>query len=366
MRAAILLLAFGATIAHAQESETRAGGAREGEAREALPSEGGREGPPLIDPDVPTVGASLDHNEAYVGDRLALTITAIARAGINVSLPQKLDLGKLELLERDDAEAKGRDLGDGKRAYRFLLYVAAYDVGPTEVPPVTVSYLSARGEVRSVTTSPLSLSIKALVDGEQTPDPQPARPPRFGLIEDRRVILGVAVAGGVVVLLLAILIARRLWRRRKRRISMVSGPLVPTRPAGEVAIERLQQIRARGLFERDGYRPFAFDTAEVVRAYLGARYGFDSLELTSTELLDELRRAAPHLAESGSEVVRFLERTDLIKFAKTGATPAEAIDLLDSAQAIVLSTAPRLEVAAEMLAGPVRPPSPSSSARGGD
>jgi hypothetical protein len=319
------------------------------------------------DPDAPTAGASLDRTEAYVGDRLALTITAIARGGIAVTLSQKLELGKLELLERDDSEAAGRDLGDGRRAFRFLLYVADYDVGPAEVPAIALSYLTARGEVRSVSTAPLPITIRALVDeSAATPEPQPAHGPRAGLIEDRRVLLGAQIAAGLVALVLLMLIGRRLLRARRRKAAVVVGPEAPRRPAGEVAIERLSEIRARGGFAREGYRPFAFETAEVLRAYLGARYGFDSLELTSTELLDALKRAAPHLCESNSEVVRFLERTDLIKFAKTGASDAEAIELLDAAQAIVLSTAPALEVAAEMLSGPVRPPEASASARGPD
>ena len=318
------------------------------------------------DPDAPTVGASLDHSEAYVGDRLALTITATARAGIAVSLPQKLELGKLELLERDDSEAQGRDIGDGRRSFRFLLYVAAYEIGPTEVPPITLNYLGTRGDVRTVSTSPVSLDIRPLVDDNAaSPEPQPARMPRSALIEDRRLTRAAMALGGVLALgLLSFLIMRALRRRRRRITQEFGGPVVPARPPGEIAIERLTAIRARGEFARDGYRPFAFETAEVLRAYLGARYGFDSLELTSTELLAELQRAAPHLAEPSGEVARFLDRTDLIKFAKTGADQGEALSLLDAAQAIVLSTAPKLEVAAEMLSGPVRPPSASASARG--
>jgi len=311
------------------------------------------------DPDAPTVGASLDKSEAYVGDRLALTITAIARAGIAVTLSQKLELGKLELLERDDAEANGRDLGDGRRSFRFLLYVAVYEVGPTEVPPISLGYLTTRGEVRSVATAPLPLSIRALVDEQaDAPEPQPARSPREGMVEDRRVMRAAYIVAGTIAFVLVFLLVRRMIRTRKRAVAAVSGPVIPTRPPGEVAIERLTEIRARGDFGRDGARPFAFETAEVVRAYLGARYGFDSLELTTTELLGELLRAAPHLADPRSEVGRFLERTDLVKFAKTGASDAEAVALLDAAQAIVLSTAPRLEVAEEMLSGPVRPPRP--------
>ena len=43
------------------------------------------------DPDAPTVGVSIDKTEAHVGDRLTLTVSAVAKAGIAVMLPAKLD-----------------------------------------------------------------------------------------------------------------------------------------------------------------------------------------------------------------------------------------------------------------------------------
>lgn len=347
MKALTLVLSLLASVAYAQDAAPAVDMATAPDL--ALPP----------DPDAPTVGASLDKAEAYVGDKLALTITAIARAGIAVNLPQKLELGKLELLERDDGEAQGRDLGDGRRSFRFVLHVAAYEVGPTEVPPLPLTYLSPRGDVRTVSTDPVSLTIRALVDESQTKlEPQPERGPRTAMIEDRRVVRAIWVTIGLLALGALAFLVRRLVRRVRRTEAELAGPVVPSRPPGEVAIERLSAIRARGDFARDGYRPFAFEIAEIVRAYLGARYGFDSLELTSTELLAELERFAPHLVAAGSEVVRFLEDTDLMKFANAGSSDGTALLLLDSAQRIVLATAPKLESAEEMLSGPVRPPMP--------
>ena len=44
-------------------------------------------------------------------------------------LPAKLDTGKLEILDRNDGDKSGRDLGDGRRSHRFVLGVAAYETG---------------------------------------------------------------------------------------------------------------------------------------------------------------------------------------------------------------------------------------------
>jgi hypothetical protein len=309
------------------------------------------------DPDAPTVGASIDRAEGNVGDRLTLTVSAVAKAGIPITLPGKLDLGKLEILDRDDGDRGGRDLGDGRRSHRFVLGVAAYEPGAHEVPPIELSYLSPRGEVRAVRTGPLSVTIRALVtDDVLKPEAQPIRAPRPALIEDKRILSALKYAGGFVALLVLALILRRVFRRRRHAEAQAVGPSAPRRPPDEVAMERLAQLRAAGQFSVDNYRPVYFAVAEVVRAYLGARYGFDSLELTTTELLGQLQLKAPHLCEPGNEVESFLIETDLVKFAKTGSTDAAVLKTLDTAQAIVLSTARPLEQAAAALSGQVRPP----------
>jgi hypothetical protein len=318
------------------------------------------------DPDAPTVGASLDKIEVLVGDRVNLTLSAVARAGIAVTLPAKLGLGKLELLERAPSDKLGRDLGDGRSSHKFVLGVAAYETGELEVPSIALEYLNPRGEVRTVATAPITLRVKALVAGEANPEIQPPRPPRAALVEDKRVMKLVRYAavgvGGVVLFGLVALLLRRAFRRPH---SLADVALIPRRPPEEVAMEKLRALRAAGKFSVDGYRPFYFAVAEIVRAYLGGRYNFDSLELTSTELLAELASRAPHLASESGEVARFLADSDLVKFARTGSSDEAAFKSLDAAQAIILSTAAPLEETVAAISGPVRLPKPDDRQGGG-
>ena len=319
--------------------------------------------------EVPTVGVSIDKTEAHVGDRLMLTVSAVAKAGIAVMLPAKLDLGKLEILDRDDGDKAGRDLGDGRRSHRFVLGVAAYETGEIDVPPVEVTYLLPSGQVRSVQTEPLTVNVRPLVSPDEAqPEPQPDRPPRSAWVEDQRVVRalkwGGIGLGGAIVLLTAALFIRRAWRRRAPKAAAAALANVPRRPPDAVAIEKLTALRQKGSFGVDGYRPFYFALTEIVREYLGARYGFDALEMTTTEVLDELARRAAHLVADGAEVPRFFGDCDLVKFAKAGSTDAAALAALDAAQAIVLSTAAPLEEVAQAISGPVRLPRDPSGPSG--
>jgi hypothetical protein len=318
--------------------------------------DGGAAAAPLgPDADAPTVGASLDRTEAFIGDRLTLTVSATARGGVAVTLPQKIDLGKLELLDRDDSGGGqgARELDDGRRSHRFVLGVAAYEVGELEVPAIELTYINPRGEVRTVRTEPIALNVRGLVGSdEKDPALQPMRPARSALVEDRRMMAaarwGAVGLGALIVLgVLVSLLRRALRRARGATPAEAELPTVPRRPPDEIAIEKLRALRAAGNFSLDGYRPFAFAVAEAVREYLGARYGFESLELTTTELLEALSTRAAHLVAGETDLVRFLRDTDLIKFAKLGSTDAEALRLLDAAEAIVLSTGAQLEAAVQ-------------------
>lgn len=305
----------------------------------AGPAAGGGGAAAAADPDAPTVGASLDRTEAHLGDRLTLTVSAVAKAGVAITLPQKLDLGSLEVLDRSNADQGGRDLGDGRRSHRFVLGVAAYDVGELSVPAIELSYINPRGEVRSARTEPIPLRILGVVPTEESqPQAQPARPPRSALVEDKRVIQALRVAGLALAGALAVFIAYRLLRRALKRLRPAIAAPIPRRPPEEVALEKLRALGAAGDYAADGFRPFYFALSEIVREYLGARYGFDSLELTTTELMEALDRHASRPAAPLRDIEQLLASCDLVKFAKAGSTQAEASAALGSAEALVLAT----------------------------
>ena len=224
------------------------------------------------DPSAPTVGASLDRTDAHVGDRLTLTVSAIAKAAVAGTVHlATTDLGKFEIL---DQSASDRDLGDGKTSRRFVLQIAAYDLGDLEIPPISIDYASASGGTRTLTTGAIPVHIQKIID-EDKPQLQPLRSLREILVEDKRPLEALIGGALALLLLIAVLIARAVMRRRRMR-PMVAAPAV-VRPPDDVALEKLRQLRARGRYADDAFRPFHFSVAEIVRGYVGARFGFDSL-----------------------------------------------------------------------------------------
>lgn len=287
--------------------------------------------PETPDPDAPTVTARVDRAEAHVGDPIHLEVVAIAKSSVPVNLPSTLQLGAFSLLDRKDSE---QALGDGRMRRVYALTVATYAPGQTAIPPVEVTYLGPRGDVRTARTAPVPVKIASLIANEPEPALKDAAPPVTVMVQN----LWPAYAAGALVAaalgaLVTFLIVRRLRARRGAR----PGP--PPRPAHEVALERLDRLGAYGFLENADNRPFYFAVSEVIREYLGARYGFDSLELTTDELMSELRRHAGRELVL-SEVEGWLAGCDLVKFAKISPSAGEARGALESAIRIVIASRP--------------------------
>jgi hypothetical protein len=287
--------------------------------------------------DAPTVTARVDKAEARVGDALHLSITAVSPITTPVILPENLELSPFTELERRLEE---KDLGDGKMRREFVLTVAAYQPGALEIPAVEVTYFGKGGEVLSARTLPTPVTVVSLIANE----PEPQLKENAGPVPViQRDYLYAYIAGGLAAAGLGAALA--LFIRRRLRARAAHRPAPPPRPAHEVALERLDRLGAQ-LASCDDLRPFTFELSEIIREYLGARFAFDSLELTTEELVPRLRERVLIQEMRGfvlGEVEGWLAGCDLVKFAKVAPSMAEARGALETGIRIVESSRPRPE-----------------------
>ena len=106
-----------------------------------------------------------------------------------------------------------------------------------------------------------------------------------------------------------------------------------------MALEKLDALREDGMPDGGAKKGWYIELSEIMREYVGGRYGFDGLESTTEEIIVEMRgRKTAGLTQA--ELFRFLNECDLVKFAKY--SPSEADDELaiDEAYRIVEVTTP--------------------------
>ncbi len=112
------------------------------------------------------------------------------------------------------------------------------------------------------------------------------------------------------------------------------------RPARQQSpsVQALSELaRLRGQIETSDPYPFSIAVSDVLRVYLRDARGLSATTQTSREFLDAVRLRRVFNEDEAMALSGFLEKADLIKFARMQAEPADCSALLDQAERLVRS-----------------------------
>lgn len=141
-----------------------------------------------------------------------------------------------------------------------------------------------------------------------------------------------------------------LWRWYQKNRKPEEEPIDPEllRPADEVALEKLDEIKAQKIWKDGKVKEYQTELTDVVREYISRRFDVQSTEKTSDETLRELK---PILVTKGegleanvdgkelfTKLSKMLQLADLVKFAKWHTTPDENEMALTTAYEFVQET----------------------------
>jgi hypothetical protein len=128
----------------------------------------------------------------------------------------------------------------------------------------------------------------------------------------------------VIVFVALSLLGLMAWLFAKHR----KPPLPPKLPR-EIALEELDRIG--GEIERMSPYQFSIRVSDILRKYVTQQYGLPATRQTSIEFLTALAKTSPFSADEKSLLEDFLNRCDLIKFARYEATTSDSELLLGEA-----------------------------------
>jgi len=135
-----------------------------------------------------------------------------------------------------------------------------------------------------------------------------------------------------VVALAAILFELWKWWQKRRLIVAATPPI----PAHVRAKQKLEE--ALSLISQP--KPFCIAVSDTVRGYLEERFQFRAPERTTEEFLHELRGTDLLLPDQKESLGEFLQRCDLVKFAKYEPGEPELRGMHGSAVRLVEETEP--------------------------
>ena len=277
------------------------------------------------------VSASIDSTMLMIGDQTDMHLTVTHEAGEQVQWPvfgESLQDG-VEIVDRSAIDTT--TLPDGRLQIHQDLKLTSFKDSLFAINPIAV----VSGE-DTFLTAPMALNVIQPFEVDTTlaitdiKDIERAPIYWWGII---RWILIVVLSCGLIWL------GFRLWRKydtyRKREKEEPVDPEL-LRPADEVALEKLDEIKAAKIWKDGKVKEYQTELTDVVREYISRRFGVQSTEKTS----DETLRAMKPLIEKDlfERLKGMLQLADLVKFAKWHTTPDENESALTTAYDFVQST----------------------------
>ena len=211
-----------------------------------------------------------------------------------------------------------------------LYHLVAWDIGtqPLRFPDVRVSF---QGQERTIPLGGAEVFVKSVLPADTSLRiPKPARPlivlPVFNWL------LWAAILAAAI----ALVLLWWAWRRYRNRPKPPIDPYVR-------AQHEFARIEARKLLDKGETEEYVAAMADIAREYLAARVPGVRRSNTTTELLQAMRPRDGVEAE----LPELLERADLVKFARAGATRDEAAKTGSLARQIVDHVEARLNPESE-------------------
>lgn len=299
-----------------------------------------------------SVNATAYPDKLRLGEEFVLTVTLRDAKDVRYELPSDLSLGKEFDVVRTSASRAEKD---GELETRFEIRALLFDLGERTLADLTLRASAPGGERRLVVPLPKvtgagDLQADSREEMHDIMPPVPVRVPRYTALY---------VAAGVLSAALLGLFLARWIRSRPRRVREAPAP--PPVPAHVRALKALEDLQREDLPGQSRQKEFYFRVSEILRDYLGERFGVAALDMTTEELLAALSRVpTPGLDFPRFEA--FCREGDLVRFARAQATATTCKASVEEAFAFVRATVPPEPLSRETRATSAAPVAPSKGA----
>ncbi len=292
--------------------------------------------------------AKLDTNSIMIGDQVGLELGIKLPSGFTTLWPAISDTitENIELISRSGIDTI---IDEDQMILSQQLTITSFDSGYFEMP--SFSFLFGK-EGDSLTFSSESQNLFLQVYTPEVDTSQAFKVIKAPYSEPYTFMeIFPWVLGGLIIIAL---IAFGIWfiiRRKKNKPVFASKPK-PLRPPQEVALEKLETLRLEKVWQRGNLKKYHSQLTDIVREYLDRRFNFDAPEMTSGEIINELRNHKVN-DEVMTKISSSFQLSDLVKFAKSQPTALEndlslshCVDFINET-AIVFETETKEEVGQE-------------------
>ena len=278
---------------------------------------------------------TLDRSSLTTAESAVLRLAVEAEEGASVAFPDSEGgFGDFAVVRQEEVSER---LLDGGRVERVREYVLQpFLPGEYELPSLTVTL----NDSESISSEALTIPVESVLQ-----DPAAAN------LLDIAEPLDMPVpwwwwALGTLLLAVAACAAWWWWRRRREKLS--TPRLVPPH---EIALAALDALLAEGLLAGGAVEVFYLRLSDIVRHYIEDQFSLRAPEQTTEEFLAAMSRG-PHIRRDHQTLLRdFLQRADMVKFAKFVPAAEETGGAVEAARLFIEQSVPTAVFSADQEPG---------------
>jgi len=273
--------------------------------------------------------ATTDTTEYSVGDYIDYTIELKYPKGINVVIPMVKDsIDNLIFIKNGEIIQKE----EGTEIYELRHFIfSKYDSSDVTIPSFYIPYTIEGGDPKFAFVNPVDIVVST-IEVNQEVAIQDVKVPK-------RIPLDWVLISIIALVVLALLVAAYFgykYYQKKKSGKVIEKPIVVI-PPYDKAITKLNELDEQKLWQNGMVKEYHSEVTGIVRDYFEDRFSFMALEMTTKEILSELKGR-----EVTTEVVvtteEFLANADMVKFAKFQPMPTVNESMMKEAYLIVNET----------------------------
>jgi hypothetical protein len=252
----------------------------------------------------------LDTQTIQIGEQVRLVMELLTPAQNAVQWPSFPDtISGLELLESSAIDSGFDEADIGTRILRQEHLLTSFDSGYYVIPPIYAgindSFVKSQARLLKVQTVPLDSNLVMR-------DIKSPMEVDYGFLDWLAIywtdVLMVLFGIGAIGILIHFLM------RTKEEV-LDDKPKEPEIPAHVIAMEKLDALQVKKLWQEGQIKEYYSELSEIVREFIELRFGIIALELTTPEILGELKDSV--LKDASFKLLKdLLPLADMAKFAK--------------------------------------------------
>ena len=276
------------------------------------------------------VSAAIDSTAIYIGDQTDMHLRATIESTEQVALPRYGEtlIDGIEIVERTGVDTTV--LQDGRVQLNQTLTLTSFSDSLFFIPPQP--FVSGEDTLWS---DGMSLNVIQPFEIDTTLAITDIKPLQRAPIWWWGIIRWVLLAIGCILLGIGAWYFIK-WAMHRKKGGELQLAEVEKRPAEEVALEKLDKIKAEKIWQEGKVKEYQTELTDVVREYIGRRFEVQSTEKTSDETLRAMKPLIDK--ELFAKLSKMLQLADLVKFAKWHTTPDENEQALSTAYEFVKET----------------------------